>query len=134
AVLAVVNPANQAAGTVLSGPFRLNQSRKAMATILVGTPGTGGTVDAKFQWSATSGGTYADVTGAAITQITAAGSAKLEIRGDRVKARGQGPFFKLPITVGTATTPTAAVVHGADSRQEPNSDYDIAGTAAAVVV
>jgi hypothetical protein len=134
AQLASIAPVAQTAGTVLSGPFTLNPSRKAMATILVGTPGSGGTVDAKIRWSATSGGTYADVTGAAMAQMVAAGSQQIEIRGDRVNALAQGPWFKLSVTVAVATTPIAAIVQGADSRDEPNSDHNEAAVLTAAVV
>jgi hypothetical protein len=120
--LAEILPSAQTVGTVTSSPFQLNKSRKAMATIMVGTPGSGGNVNAKFRWCATSGGTYADVTGAAMTQMTTAGIQQIEIRADRVNALGFGPFFQLSMTVATATTPTAAVVQGADARYMPNSD------------
>lgn len=132
--LAEIAAQSATAATYLSGPFQLNVCRKALATINVGTPGAGGTVDAKFRWSATSGGTYADVVGALIVQMTAAGIAQLEIRADRVNALGYGPFYKLSITVGVATTPIAATVLGGDCRYQPASQFNDAAVTNVYVV
>jgi hypothetical protein len=132
AVLATVLPSAQVVGSVNSPPFQLNKSRKAMATIFVGA--SAGTVNAKIQSSATSGGSYVDVAGAAIAPISGPGQAQIELRGDRVNALGAGPFYQLVVIVAGATTPTAAVVQGSDARYEPNSDNNDATVLAVAVV
>ena len=132
AQLASILPSAQAAGSVNSSPFQLNRCRKAMASILVGA--SAGTVNAKFQHCATATGAFADVPGAAVVPITGTGVEQIEIRGDRVNALGCGPYYQLVLTVAGATTPTAAIVQGADSRYEPASDYNDATVLAPAVV
>lgn len=134
AVLAEILPSAQGAGTVNSSAFTLQNFRHVMAMIQVGTPGSGGTVSAQLLSCATSGGSYTAVTGTSIVTLTAAGIARIEIRGDRAGAIGAGPFFKLQLVVAVATTPTAAVVIGSDCRYEPASQFNDATVASPDVV
>jgi hypothetical protein len=132
--LAEILPVAQTAGTVLSASFTMAEFRHVVAEILVGTPGSGGTVNAQFLASATSGGTYAAVPGTAIAQVSAAGIARIEMRGDRVNALGVGPYFKLQVVVAVATTPIAATVTGADCRTQPASLYNDAAVVSPDIV
>ena len=87
--------------------------------IHVGTLGSSGTVDLKVQSCATSGGSYADISGAAITQITTADtSARIEVR-----LSGHHDFVKTVMTVGTAASDVAvlAVQHVFDTSALPSA-------------
>jgi hypothetical protein len=105
-----------------------------MATIQVGTPGSSGTVNAQFLWSATSGGSYAAVTGAQMTAMTATGIQQIEIRGDRVNAAAQGPFFKLQVITAVAPTPFSAIVQGGNARFQPASQFNDANVLLPAIV
>lgn len=75
---------------------------KALFIIATGAAATNGTLDAKIQKAATAGGSLADCTGAAITQLAAAtGASKvyaIDVTIDPAK-----PFMKVTGEVGTAT-------------------------------
>src|SRR5437016_4909491 len=75
--------------------------------------GSGGTnnVNAKLREAQTSGGTYQDITGAAITQISANSKvATIEIRQDELDAGYQ--FVQLSITTGGAAQICAVALGG----------------------
>lgn len=134
AKLGHIDPVSQTAGTVLSGAINTKLHRRIFAVLQVGALTTA-TVDAKFTAAATSGGSYTDVAGTSITQITGAGGkyVVIELKTETLAAAGQGPFVKLSVTVGTAAVVIAAVVYGACDRYEPASDYDEAACAQIVV-
>jgi hypothetical protein len=132
--LAEILPSAQAAGTQLSAAFTFQNGRHVMALVNVGTPGSGGIVNAQFVSSATSGGSYVPVTGTQIVPLAAAGIARIEMRADRVNALGFGPYFKLQVVVTVATVPTAANVTSVDGRYEPNSQFNDATVASPDVV
>jgi hypothetical protein len=119
---------------VTIGPFQTNNARRFLALIQVGAIGT--SVDAKFQAATTSGGTYTDITGAAITQIAASNKvAELELRSESVESLlGAGyQWVRLSIT-GVGTNLIAATVLSAAARSEPNSANNIAAVASTTVV
>lgn len=132
-----ITPTSQPAGELLSAAINMKLHRRVFATILVGTFGSSATVDAVFKSSATSGGTYTAITGAAITQMLAAGGndkvVQIELKAETLSNLGVGPFVKLSVTVGTAPTLTAAVVYGVDDRYEPASDNNSAELTQTVV-
>ena len=66
-------PVSKSAGTTTSSAIDLTGFSKASLLVDIGVISSSGTVDCKVQASATSGGSYADITGAAITQATQAG-------------------------------------------------------------
>jgi len=66
-------PVSKSAGTTTSSAIDLTGYSNASLFVSVGVISSSGTVDCKVQASATSGGSYADITGAAITQATQAG-------------------------------------------------------------
>lgn len=87
--------------------------------IHVGTLGASGTVDLKVQSSATSGGSYSDISGAAISQITTADtSARIELN-----LAPHENFLKTVLTVGTAASDVAvvAVQHGFNTSAVPSA-------------
>lgn len=135
-VLGTVKPQAAAAGTYTAGPFNLLFARRIVGRIHVGALGTSGTVDAKYQASATSGGTYADVAGAAIAQVNSGAEnvAQLELKGETLAGAGQGPWVKLLITVGGSTaTQLSAIVEGGAAGYEPASDNNAATVTQTVV-
>ena len=134
AVLGKLDPQSFAAGTTTVGPIQTNISRRLVAIIKVGTIGT--SVDAKWTAATTSGGTYTDVTGAAITQITASSKiALLELKSESVESlMGSGyQYVKLSLT-GVGTNLVDVVVLGAPARYQPNSTNNIAAVASTTVV
>jgi hypothetical protein len=85
---------------------------KAVWTVLAGTLGTNATVDFKVQDCDTSGGTFADITGAAITQLTQAGTDESDTAVDLEHEIKPGrPFLKGILTIGTATSDAGATCH-----------------------
>ena len=82
--------------------------RRACFILTLGTASTGGKLDAKVQKSDTTGGTFSDITGAALTQVTkAAGDNKVEIID--VSVPGASVFLNLVVTTSTADFPVGAV-------------------------
>ena len=67
-----------------------------------GAAATGATLDCKIQSCATSGGSYADVTSAALTQILAASGASKQYVID-MPVNSAKPFMKVVAVVGTDT-------------------------------
>lgn len=80
---------------------------RAMFIFALGAAASGGTFDAKIQNSATAGGTLADMTDAALTQVVEAGASKvyaIDVRIDPAR-----PYMKVTGAVGTATFANGAV-------------------------
>jgi len=72
-LIATIDP--QASSTTLkSDVFDMEHFEKVLAIVSVGAFGTSGTLDAKFEASATSNGTFTTVSGKTITQLTEPGS------------------------------------------------------------
>ncbi len=67
-------PVSKSAGTTTSSAIDLTGYSNASLLVNIGVISSSGTVDCKVQASDASGGSYADITGAAITQATQAGS------------------------------------------------------------
>lgn len=114
-------PVSQSTGTVTVGPVQLGQAKKVLFAIDVGSVGAAGTVDAKIQASATSGGTYADVTGGAITQVTATGVVFVEVKAETLSNLGVGPWVRLSITVGTNAVVLEVMIFAAPTDYSPAS-------------
>lgn len=116
-VIDVIDPQAITAGAtgVLSAAIDMKNYSKVVAIITSGTLGTSGTLDAQFEASATSGGTYAVVTGHAITQLAkATGDNKvvvLELDRSAVASAAK-QFVKFHIVAGTANATSAAVILG----------------------
>lgn len=134
-VIGLVAPSAQAAGAASTAAINTKLYRRILFIVQAGTPGASGTIDFKVQACATSGGAYADIPNSAtsITQLTAAGTALVEVKAESLQSAGIGPFIKGVCTVGTATSPTAVIALGSSARYEPGSDNNISGTAAAIV-
>ena len=72
AVNVALAPVSKSAGTTTSSAINLTGYSAASLLVNIGVISSG-TVDCKVTASATEGGTYTDITGAAITQATQAG-------------------------------------------------------------
>lgn len=114
-------PASQSAGTVNLGPVQLAQAKKALFILNLGAFGSSATVDAKVQTSATSGGTYADVAGGAITQQTATGLVLIEVRAETLQNLDHNPWVRVSITIATAAVVMSGEVLLAPTDYSPSS-------------
>ena len=97
-------PTSTGAGTSTTSGVDLNGFTACVLECQLGAMGSSSTVDIKAQSSATLGGTYTDITGGAIVQLTQAGGSA----GDNKKifvplVQGQN-FVRAHITVGTAAS------------------------------
>jgi hypothetical protein len=124
AVLATLDPASVAAGTVVSGWVKAADFHNIMALIQTGTLGASATVDAKLRQATDSSGTSAkDVANAAITQIVKASGdnkqAMIEIRTDELDSANGFGYVALSLTVGTASSVVGAAVIGGNPRVAP---------------
>ncbi len=133
--IAVIQPQAITAGAtgVLTGAIDMTNYEKVMAVLMTGTLGASGTLDFKAVASATSGGTYAAITGKAATQlvkatndndlvvieVTQADLASLEKR-----------YVKFNAVAGTANATSAVVVLGVPR----NYDADLVDSADIVEV
>lgn len=126
-VLAVINPASQAAGTATSGWISLANFQKVLAIVQTGTLGASATVDAKIQQATSAAGAGAkDIAGAAITQIVKATGdnqqAEINLDAAQLDVEGGFGFVQLSVTVAAAASQTAALVLGFNPRFAPASD------------
>lgn len=125
-VLGVLAPASQAAGAGTIGPFNTKLMRRVLFDINLGALGSSATVDFKVQASATSGGTYTDVAGTTVTQITAGATnfLRVEVRAETLGSASQGPWVKGVLTVAVAASQTSVVAYGS-ATYSPGSDYNV---------
>lgn len=135
AVVAVIDPAAQAAGAVTSAWVDMREFSKLMAIIMAGTLGTSGTLDGKLQEATDSSGTGAkDITGKAITQLTEAGTdesdrqAIINIDEQDLDINNGFTHVALVMTVAVATSDTGGIILGFGS-DRPASNRDIASVA-----
>jgi hypothetical protein len=126
AVLGQLAPANQSTSAKAIGPFNTKYFRRVIFDINLGVLGSSATIDFKVQAAATSGGTYTDVTGTAITQITAGATnfVRVEVRAETLGGASQGPFIKGVLTPGTAASQASVVAYGV-AGYSPASDYNV---------
>jgi hypothetical protein len=95
-------PVSKSAGTTTSSAIDLTGHQSGVLIVNAGVIGSSGTIDCKVQSSATSGGTYADITGAAITQMTQAGSHSGTSQAVNFELPVGQPFVKTVLVNATA--------------------------------
>ncbi len=104
-----------------------------LAVVMAGTLGSSATLDAKLTQATTSGGTYKDISGKAITQLVKATDddkqALINCRAEELDIDNDYRWVKLSMTVGTATSDAGALVLGFGERYGPASDGDLASVA-----
>jgi hypothetical protein len=118
AVVGSIDPDANTAAAYTTAWVDMENFEAVMAIIMVGAMVATSTVDAKIQQATDVSGTGAkDITGKAITQLTAAGSdddkqAIINLRADEMDAAGGFTHVQLSMTVGTADSDSAAVLLG----------------------
>ena len=127
ALLGVVSPVSQGAGTVTSGWCSMQTFDRILAVIQTGVLGTSATVDAKIQQASDSSGTGAkDVANKSITQLVKASNdnnqALINVRADELDVANGFDYVRVSITVGTAASLVSAAVLGFGARFAPASD------------
>ena len=128
-VVQVVDPDANAAGALTSAEIDVRGYYQALLIVNIGTLGSSATLDCKVQASATSGGSLADITGAAITQQTQGGTdASDSVVVGRILCNGTDPFWKVITTVGTATSDCGVtmILMPYDSGDSDNTTMDFA--------
>ena len=126
-VAGVIDPDAYSASTVTTGWIDMGMFEAIMATVMVGTMGTGAPADAKLQQAPDAAGTGAkDVTGKAITQLTEAGTdsdkqAIIECRSDELDVNNSFTHVRLSVTIGTAACDAGAIVHGVAARYQQDN-------------
>ena len=121
-ILATLDPASQAAGTVTTGWVPVANFHALLGVVETGVLGASATVDAKLQQAQDNIGTGTkDVTGKAITQLTQAGGANnkqalINLKPEDIdNANGFG-YVRLSLTVGVAASIVAGKVVGMNPR------------------
>ena len=120
-VLATIDPASIAAGTVTTGWVSAANHHNLLAVIQTGALGTAATLDAKLQQASDSSGTGAkDISGKAITQIVKASGdnkqALINLRPEELDVNGGFAYVRLSLTVGTAASLASAQLLGVNPR------------------
>ena len=136
-VLATIDPASQAVGTVTTGWISAGNHHSLLALVQSGVLGTGATLDAKLQQATDASGTGAkDVTGKAITQIVKASGdnkqALINLRPDDLDVTNGYSYVRLSLTVAVAASLTAAQLLGFNSRFAPGDASNQAAVAQVV--
>lgn len=140
AVVGVIDPDANAAGTLTTGWISMSDFQSVMAVVQAGTLGSNATIDAKLEQASDASGTGAkDIEGAAITQLTKAGGdddkqAVIYCNGEDLDLKNDFSHVRLSMTIGTANSDSSAIVLGLDPRYAPASNGDLASVAEIVGV
>lgn len=132
AVVGVIDPDANAAGTVTTGWVDASKFNKFLAIVMAGDLGSSATIDAKIEQASDSSGTGAkDLAGKSITQLTKAGTddnkqALINFNTSDLDINNGFTHVRLSFTTGTATSDGGAVLLGFDPRYGPASDHDAA--------
>lgn len=130
AVVGNIDPDAYAASTVTTDYIPMKHFRRFMAIVQAGDIVATGTVDAKLiAYTNGSGSGAFDVPGAAITQLTQAGTdsnkqAVINFNTEVLAGSTKYTHFRLSVTMGTAGADLGAIVLGFDPLYEPASDND----------
>ncbi len=123
AIVGVIDPDLNTAGTVTTDWIDLTEFHALLAIVMAGALGSSATLDAKFEQATDASGTDAkDVTGKAITQKTQAGTDKsdtqalINLTADDIDFNNGFTHVRLSMTVATASSDSAALVVGLDPR------------------
>lgn len=140
AVVAAINPASlAAAGTASTGWVSLANYRSLLAVVMVGAMTATGTLDAKLQQAKDASGTGAkDITGKAITQLTAAGTddnkqALINVRAEDLDVNNEFTHVRLTVAAATAASLIAGLLLGFDDKRYGSASADDAATVDEIV-
>tara|TARA_R110000824_G_scaffold122689_2_gene280048 strand:+ start:53 stop:499 length:447 start_codon:yes stop_codon:yes gene_type:complete len=128
AIVATVDPANTGAGATDTDEVDHSQWNTTQWTLMLGTMASTSTVDFKLQSASSSGGSFSDITGKAITQLTEAGSddnkqVVINLRADELTSGDR--YVKGVVTVAAAASWASVLTLGFDARHAPASDNDL---------
>ncbi|MCC7006002.1 MAG: hypothetical protein IT497_05090 [Ottowia sp.] len=133
AILATLEPANQAVGTMVTNWVSLAHFHAVMAVIETGVMGTAATIDAKLQQALdTSGAGVKDIPGKRITQLTQAGNgsnkqAIINFRAEELDTTGGFLWVRLALIISGASSLVAAKIWGITPRYHPADTFNQAG-------
>lgn len=132
AVVATVDPDANAAGAHTSDEVDMSKFDNLMWIVQAGELGSSAGLAFKLQESDSSGGTFTDITGKAITQLTDAATdsdkqAIVTVRSDELADGNR--FVRGIMTITTATSDSAVICLGFFPRHGPASDSDLASVA-----
>jgi len=126
-VLTRIDPDALAPATASSAYVYAGGYNQILAIVQVGDITATGTVDAKLRQATDAAGTgVKDITGALITQFTAAGTdsdkmALINLDPNKLDVAGGFDFVKLDITTATAAAEIAGLVLGVHARYGPGA-------------
>jgi hypothetical protein len=135
AVLATIDPASQAVGTVTTGWIAVANFHAMVADVHSGVLGASATLDAKLQQALDSSGTSAkDITGKAITQLTQVGGgssrqALINVKPEELDTVNGFGFVRLSMTVGVAASLASAQLLGVNPRYATADAFNQAAVA-----
>lgn len=130
AVVGVIDPDAYSNSTYYTDYIPLKDFRRYMAIVMVGDLGSSATADAKLiAYTSGAGAGTTDITGAAVTQLTQAGTDSnkqviINLNTD-VLAGTAFTHMRLSVTIGTAASDMSAIVLGFDARALPASGSDL---------
>jgi hypothetical protein len=129
AIVATVDPDAYSAGTYDSDAIDLSKFERVLFVVAVGDLGTNATVDFVVQESDAAGGSYANLAGKAITQLTQAGSdadkqALVEVKADELSEGKR--YVRGRLTIGVAACDAAILALAGDPRNCPVTNVDLA--------
>lgn len=129
AILATLDPASVAAGTVLTAWVPISKWHALAAVLQTGVLGAAATVDAKLRQATDAAGTGAkDITGKSITQLVKAShdnkQVVIECKAEDLDTTNNFTHVALSVTVGVAASLLGAVLMGHNPRYMPASDFD----------
>lgn len=139
-ILGVIDPDVYTAAAYSTGWISTANFQDYMAIVMAGTLGSGATLDAKIEQATAAAGTGAkDLSGAAITQLTQAGTdsdkqAVISFSADDLDIENGFNHFRLTMTVGTATSDAGGIVLGGSPRIGKATDGDAATVDEVVIV
>ncbi len=127
AVVSVIDPANLNNATTVGDAVDMSRFHEAIFILAMGA--VDAAIDFKLTESATSGGTYTDITGKAITQETGGDDDNLQwiinLKAEELSAGMR--YVKPSVTIGNGTTNLGCVIGlGLRPRHAPGSDDDLA--------
>ena len=104
AVVSVIDPDNRASSTTLGDAIDMAYHRKVIFIVATGVMQSTRTVDFVLTESATSGGTYTQISGKSITQLTGVDDNKQAIINLSAEEMGEGMrYVKMSLRVGGVT-------------------------------
>lgn len=128
-LVSCIDPDAYSAGTQTGDEVDMSSYHKIVYVLMVGDMVSSATLDYAVQGSATSGGTFATISGKSITQLTQAGTddnkqAIIEVDAIEVKAAGYR-YVKDQLILGTAGADCGAVAFAGPAKYGPASDGDL---------